>query len=47
MSPTLTSPFGDVAPMKVPAEQLAKLQIVIYFGDFISDKTSDKPDEEQ
>ncbi|HHE3461227.1 alpha/beta fold hydrolase [Pasteurella multocida] len=48
--PTMTSAFGDVAPMKVSAEQFAKLTklpIVIYFGDFISDKPSDKQGENQ
>ncbi|MDO4228044.1 hypothetical protein [Neisseria sp.] len=41
LSETIKNGFGDVAPIKVPEEQFAKLTkipIVIYFGDFIPDQ---------
>lgn len=50
VSEAMTSRFGDVAPMSASREDFAKLTkmpIVIYFGDFISDKPSDKQGEDQ
>lgn len=48
--PTITSKFGDVAPAvvsKADFDKLTKLPIVIYFGDFITDKPSDNQGEDQ
>lgn len=48
--PTITSKFGDIKPAtasKADFEKLTKMPIVIYFGDFISEKTSDNQGEDQ
>ncbi|WP_314186718.1 alpha/beta fold hydrolase [Aggregatibacter kilianii] len=47
---TITSKFGDIKPAvasNADFDKLTKIPIIIYFGDFISDKPSDNQGEDQ
>lgn len=48
--PTIISKFGDIKPAvasQADFEKLTKIPIILYFGDFISDKPSDNQGEDQ